>query len=204
MDLRGICYIAVGYLSGSVLFAVLTGTLFGKRELLQNSTDKNPGTVNAFQYCGFWCGIFTLAGDLAKGFLPVYLYLRTAAPAQRWALPLVMAAPVVGHILPIFHHFRGGKGIATTFGVLLGLYPYDMPLALFAAVFVLLSVVLRVDPTFYRTMLAYLLTLAAMVIVNAVKPVLMGFALITAAVCLRLHRSEEEREKLEVKLLWTH
>ena len=75
---------------------------------------------------------------------------------------------------------------------------------LFAAVFVVLSVVLRVDPTFYRTMLAYLLTLAAMVIVKAAKPVLLGFALITAAVCLRLHRSREPREDLEVKLLWTH
>lgn len=204
MDLRGICYIAIAYLSGSVLFAEAAGTLFGKRELLQNSTDKNPGTVNAFQYCGFWCGILTLAGDLAKGFLPVYLYLDAAAPTDWWALPLVMAAPVVGHIFPIFHRFHGGKGIATTFGVMLGLYPYDMPLMLFAAVFVVLSVVLRVDPTFYRTVIAYLLTLAAMVIVKAAKPVLLGFALITAAVCLRLHRSDETREDLEVKLLWTH
>lgn len=204
MDTSAMWYIAAGYLFGSVLFAVLAGALFGKRQLLQLSADKNPGTVNAFKYCGFWCGVLTLAGDLAKGFLPVYLYLRTAVPAQRWALPLVMAAPVAGHILPIFHRFRGGKGIAATFGVLLGLCPYDMPLVLFAAVFVVLSVVLRVDPTFYRTMLAYLLTLAAMVIVKAAKPVLLGFALITAAVCLRLHRSREPREDLEVKLLWTH
>ena len=204
MNMRDICYIAIAYLSGSVLFAEVAGTLFGKRELLRSSEDKNPGTVNAFKYCGFWCGVLTLAGDLAKGFLPVYLYLRDAAPTERWVLPLVMAAPVVGHILPIFHHFRGGKGIAATFGVMLGLYPYDMPLALFAAVFVLLSVVLRVDPTFYRTVIAYLLTLAAMVIVKATKPVLLGFALITAAVCLRLHRSREPREAMEVKLLWTH
>lgn len=204
MNLRVICYIAAAYLSGSVLFAEVAGTLFGKRELLQLSKDKNPGTVNAFKYCGFWCGILTLAGDLAKGFLPVYLYLQTAAPDQRWALPLVMAAPVMGHILPIFHRFHGGKGIATTFGVMLGLYPYDTPLMLFAAVFVLLSVVLRVDPTFYRTVIAYLLTLAAMVIVKAAKPILLGFALITAAVCLRLHRSDETREDLEIKLLWTH
>ena len=204
MDLRVICYIAAGYLSGSVLFAEVAGALFGKRQLLQLSEDKNPGTVNAFKYCGFWCGVLTLAGDLAKGFLPVYLYLRAASPAQRWALPLVMAAPVVGHIFPVFHHFHGGKGIAATFGVMLGLYPYREPVWLFAAVFVVLSVVLRVDPTFYRTVLAYLLTLAAMAVVKAAKPVFMGFALITAVVCLRLHMSRETREKLEVKLLWTH
>ena len=204
MDLRGILYIAVGYLSGSVLFAEVAGALFGKRQLLQLSEDKNPGTVNAFKYCGFRCGVLTLAGDLAKGFLPVYLYLRAAAPAERWALPLVMAAPVVGHIFPVFHHFRGGKGIATTFGVLLGLCPYAAPAELFAAVFVLLSVVLRVDPTFYRTAAAYLLTAAAMAAGGVQTPVCVGFAVITAVVCLRLHMSCEPRKKPEVKLLWTH
>ena len=112
MDLRGILYIAAGYLSGSVLFAVLAGELFGKRELLQNSADKNPGTVNAFQYCGFRCGIFTLAGDLAKGFLPVYLYLRSAAPAQRWALPLVMAAPVADITPPARRDHPAHSGVA--------------------------------------------------------------------------------------------
>ena len=204
MDLRGILYIAVGYLSGSVLFAELAAGLFGKKELLQRSEDKNPGTVNAFRYCGFWCGALTLAGDLAKGFLPVYLYMRSAAPAGRWALPLVMAAPVIGHIFPIFHRFHGGKGIAATFGVLLGLCPYATPLELFAAVFILLSVVLRVDPTFYRTVIAYLLTAAAMAVAKVWTPVCVGFGIIAAAVCLRLHMSQEEREKLEVKLPWTH
>ncbi len=199
-----ICFIMIAYLSGSILFAEVAGTLFGKRQLLQNSADRNPGTVNAFRYCGFRCGVLTLAGDLMKGFLPVYLYLHTASLTGRWALPLVMAAPVIGHIFSVFHRFHGGKGIAATFGVLLGFFPYDTPLVLFAAVFVLLSVVLRVNPTFYRTMIAYLLTLTAMAVVNTAKPVFLGFALITAAVCRRLHWSKEPREKLEVKLLWMH
>lgn len=203
MDLNVLFYIAAGYLSGSVLFAVLVGGVFGKRELLQNSVDKNPGTVNAFKYCGFRCGMLTLAGDLAKGFLPVYLYLRADAPAVRWALPLVMAAPVVGHIFPIFFRFQGGKGIAATFGVLLGLHPCDTPLVVFAAVFVILSVLLQVNPTFYRTVIAYLLTLAVLAIAKVAKPILLGFTLITVVVCLRLHLSKEPREELEVKPLWT-
>lgn len=204
MDLSVICYIAAAYLSGSVLFAELTAGLLRKRQLLHLSEDKNPGTVNAFKYCGFWCGVFTLAGDLGKGFLPVYLFLRAPVSARRWVLPLVMAAPVVGHIVPIFHRFRGGKGIAASFGVLLGLYPYDTPLAVFAAVFVLLSVLLRVDPTFYRSMIAYPLALAAMVVAKVKIPVCVGFGIITAVVCLKLHKSKEAREKLEVKLLWMH
>ena len=204
MAWKTVFYILICYLTGSVLFAEVAGTLLGKRELLQLSEDKNPGTVNAFQYCGFWCGVLTLAGDLAKGFLPVYLYLRAAALPKRWALSLVMAAPVLGHIFPVFHRFHGGKGIATTFGVLLGLYPYGKPVELFAAVFILLSVGLRIQPTFYRTFAAYPLTLAAMVVSGVEAPVYIGFTVITAAVCFRLHKSKEVRTKPEVKLLWTH
>ena len=161
-------------------------------------------TANAFKYCGFWCGVLTLAGDLAKGFLPVHLYLRDAAVQGGWGLPLVIAAPVVGHIFPIFNRFHGGKGIAVTFGVLLGLYPYGTPVLLFAAVFVLLSTGLKINPDFYRTIAAYLLALADMAAVGVQAPVWTGFAIIAGVVCLRLHMSKEIREKLEVKLFWKH
>lgn len=204
MTARTILYIVISYLSGSVLFAVLAGDLLGKRELLQSSEDKNPGTANAFKYGGFWCGMLTLAGDLAKGWLPVHLYLRAAGAQDQWALALIVAAPVIGHIFPVFRRFRGGKGIAVTFGVLLGLCPYETPVAVFAAVFLLLSAGLRIDPTFYRTFVAYPLTLAVMAAVGVARPVCVGFGIITAAVCLRLHMSKEVREKMEVSLLWTH
>lgn len=195
-------FVIIAYLSGSVLFADLAASLAGKKELLQNSADKNPGTVNAFKYCGFWCGMLTLTGDLAKGYLPVRLYLQSA-PQEEWVLPLILAAPVLGHIFPVFHRFCGGKGIATTFGVLLGLCPDALPLTVFAVVFVLLSTVLRVDPTFYRTGIAYLLTVVLLALTRAALMVQGGFLLITAAVCLRLHMSPEEREKPEVKPPWT-
>lgn len=204
MPRRVIRYIIFAYLSGSVLFASVFAALFGKKERLQCSEDKNPGTANAFKYCGFWCGVLTLAGDLAKGFLPVHLYLRDAAVQGGWGLPLVIAAPVVGHIFPIFNRFHGGKGIAVTFGVLLGLYPYGTPVLLFAAVFVLLSTGLKINPDFYRTIAAYLLALADMAAVGVQAPVWTGFAIIAGVVCLRLHMSKEIREKLEVKLLWKH
>lgn len=201
--MRTILFVFFAYLSGSVLYADLFGSLAGKKQLLQDSADKNPGAANAFRYYGLWYGLLTLAGDLAKGFLPVRLYIRSTAP-EAWAIPLIMAAPVLGHILPLFHRFHGGKGIAATFGVLLGLCPYAAPVVLFASVFVLLSTVLRVDPTFYRTMLAYVLTAAAMLAVRIAPEVQIGFFVICCAVLLRLHRSDEEREKPEVKLLWMH
>ena len=80
------CFFAVfGYLCGSVLFARLFSAAMGK-DILCSSKDGNPGTSNAFQYGGFFCGLLTLLGDLCKGFLPVWLFLRTEEPRPccRW------------------------------------------------------------------------------------------------------------------------
>lgn len=116
-------FIAFGYFSGSVLFAKVTSKVFHKPAILQDSKDGNPGTANAFQYGGFWCGTITLFGDLLKGAIPVYLYQKSGGnfidmPALA---ALVLIAPVLGHAFPAFYRFRGGKGIAVTFGCLLGL-----------------------------------------------------------------------------------
>lgn len=66
-------FIVIGYLSGSILFARVCAKLMNKPAIFQESRDGNPGTVNAFKYGGFICGIITLIGDFAKGFLPVFV-----------------------------------------------------------------------------------------------------------------------------------
>lgn len=200
--LKTVIFIIFAYLSGSVLYANIFADLFGKRELYQNSPDQNPGAANAFQYGGFLCGTLTLLCDLLKGFLPVHLYLRFVPAPYNQGLFLVLAAPVIGHIFPLFSDFRGGKGIAVTFGCLLGLFPYLQPVYWFAAVFVFLSAGIRITPHFYRTIAAYLITAAALMISGAEGTVCAGFLIITGMVCLKMHLSKEEREKFEVKLLW--
>lgn len=199
-----ILFTLLGYFSGSILYANVFGTLFGIRLLYQNSPDQNPGTANAYQYGGFWCGTLTLLGDILKGFLPVFLYLRFVPDADEWGILPVLVAPVIGHIFPVFTGFRGGKGIATTFGCLSGLFPYCLPVILFAAVFLFLSVGLRITPHYYRTIFAYLFTSLAMVLAKVVPMIRIGFLVITAAVCLRMHLSKEEKERFQVKLLWIH
>lgn len=94
-----------------------------------DSCDKNPGTFNAYQYGGFLCGTLTLCGDLLKGFLPVFLYHGGSVSAADAGLAFVMAAPVYGHVLPVFHKLQGGKGIAVSFGCLLGLLPEARPVS---------------------------------------------------------------------------
>ena len=120
MLFREIFFICFGYLLGSILFARLFGLLFAHKDITQNTADGNPGTANAFLQGGFLCGVCTLLGDLFKGYLPVAWYLSTQnqPTVPPLAFALLIAAPVLGHIFPLFHHLHGGKGIATSFGCL--------------------------------------------------------------------------------------
>ena len=199
---RALFFGFLGYLSGSILFARLWAGLLGK-EILKGSKDENPGTSNAFRYGGFLCGLGTLLGDLLKGFLPVWLYLNgpESGSAPTLALALVAASPVVGHAFPVFYGFRGGKGIAVTFGVLLGLLPKWQPFAFFAGAFLFFSLVVKVTPHFQRTIVSYLAALALLVLTSQPEETVLGFFLICCVVVLRLHMSKEPREAMQVKLL---
>ena len=147
--IRDILYIALGYICGGILFAKIFGILLKNKDITQGTQDGNPGASNAFRNGGFLCGALTLCGDMLKGFLPVFLYMREVPSS---ALAIVIAAPVLGHVFPVFHKFRGGKGIATTFGSLLGLLPNYIPVGLLALFFIFFSVILRISPHFYRTL----------------------------------------------------
>lgn len=200
---RDLFYIAAGYLSGSILFAYLFGMLLKHKDVAKESRDKNPGTANAFCYGGFLCGLLTLAGDLMKGFLPVHLYIK-GAPLVSYGISLafVLAAPVLGHVFPVFFRFRGGKGIAVSFGCLLGLFPEIGPVCVLAFTFVFYSVILRITPHYHRTCLTYLS--AAVIIRFFVKYqyVRLGFLIIALLIQLRMLLSTEEKEKCRARLLW--
>lgn len=194
-----------GYLCGSIIFANVFRKLFRKNDMLERSKDHNPGTANAYQYGGFWCGTCTLCGDLLKGFVPIYL-LTLSIPIFEMGpeYALALAAPVIGHAFPIFYRLRGGKGIAVTFGCLLGLFPYALPFLLFAVFFIFFSVVLRISPHFYRTIFAYIATFLALIVLKAEIAVCIGFFVIVLTVCFRLHLSKEERKKIKVGFAWMH
>ena len=197
-------FILAGYLSGSVLFADLVGKLLRKEPFLQESEDGNPGASNAFRYGGFFCGALTLLGDILKGFLPVFLYLRWGGDMKLYPVwgALVLAAPVIGHVFPVFFGFHGGKGIAVTFGCLLGLLPAWRPFADFALAFIALSTIVQIKPHFYRTAAAYPAALLLMTAASDSRGLTLGFLIITAVVLFRLHRSTEPRAPMEVSLLW--
>lgn len=194
-------FAVLGYLSGSVLYARVFARLFGNRDILSQSRDQNPGTANAFMYGGFMCGLCTLVFDLLKGFLPVYLFVKSGgmdcgAPAAA----MVIAAPVLGHAFPLFHGFRGGKGIAVSFGCLAGLYPELDVLLTLAFFFIVFSTAVKITPNLHRTAFAYIFALVSVIARVGSSPAVLGFAVITAIVLLKLFTSGEKRDRLEVKL----
>lgn len=114
----------LAYLIGSVPFAVVTSKLFGLADPRSYGSG-NPGATNVLRTGNKAAAALTLAGDSAKGLLAV---LAAKALATRFGfgdgtLALVALAAFVGHLFPVFHRFRGGKGVATAAGVLLALNP---------------------------------------------------------------------------------
>ncbi len=207
---RALLCMGCGYLAGSMLSFHIVARLLGKRGMLAQSRDDNPGTANAFLYGGFWCGLLTLIGDLLKGALPVLCYRMLGGDFEESPLlsALVLVSPVLGHAFPVFFGFRGGKAIAVTFGCLLGLTPYLTPGIILAAVFILLSLGIRISPHFYRTLATYFLSCILIALwyvrLDGELGVLLGFLFMTATVSLKMHMSREKRERLKVRFLWMH
>ncbi len=204
MTQRTMLFVLAGYLSGNVLYARVFAKVFKKEDFIEISPDHNPGAANAFRYGGFWCGLLTLTCDLLKGFLPVFLYMACMGQASGDMLSraLVIAAPVIGHAFPVCCHFQGGKGIAVSFGCLLGVFPIWKPAALLAVFFIFFSVVLRITPHYQRTLITYLCTMVCMFFVVDQAAIGVGFLLISSVVILKLLSSQEEKEQMGVQLRW--
>lgn len=173
-------YIICGYVLGSILFAPLFVRMIRGVDLYAVSTDGNPGTANAYMQGGFACGTLSLVCDMGKGFLPVFLYLQQS-PQHRYLLVPVMLAPVLGHAYSLFHHFRGGKCIAVSFGVLLGLFP-DLCPALILAFFYILFSILRIRPHSRRTFVTFIAASLAAAVVIPRKSVVVALCLMSFVV----------------------
>jgi glycerol-3-phosphate acyltransferase PlsY len=87
----------------------------------------NIGATNVARAAGRTAGVLTLIGDVSKGLLPVLLASRLGIAEEGRAL--VGLAAFGGHLYPCFLGFRGGKGVAVSLGILLGLAPFGMAIA---------------------------------------------------------------------------
>ncbi len=185
-----ILYILSGYVLGSILFAPLIVRMIRGIDLYVVSADGNPGTANAYMQGGFWCGTLSLICDMGKGFLPVFLYLQQSSEQQYLLVP-VMLAPVLGHAYSLFHHFRGGKCIAVSFGVLLGLFP-DLRAALLLAFFYILFSVFRIRPHSRRTFVTFVAASIAAALMIPQKSVVAALCLMSLIVLHKHAMCERE------------
>lgn len=139
------------------MFCKTVPGLLKHKDICELSDDRNPGAFNVFSHCGVGMGIVCLLLDILKGFIPVFLtsmFMQTDGVLFTFA----MIAPVLGHAVGMFNRFHGGKCIAVSFGVMLGILPVTwIGLALLAALYILLSTLIRIGPTRLRSIVVYTL-----------------------------------------------
>ncbi len=124
----GIIYLVAAFLSGSMPWSWILGKIRGID--IRNEGSGNTGATNLFRVCGRGAGITGLLLDALKGVLPVlaakYGIPGVLSPVGDWLLALTAIFAVIGHVFSPWMGFRGGKGVATTLGVLLILSPLTL------------------------------------------------------------------------------
>jgi glycerol-3-phosphate acyltransferase PlsY len=106
--------VLLAYCLGSVSFAILVSKLMRLPDP-RSYGSKNPGATNVLRTGKPLAAVLTLIGDAGKGWLAVFLAAQFAGD-----VPAAGIAVFLGHLFPLFHRFRGGKGVATAAGVLFG------------------------------------------------------------------------------------
>ena len=110
-------FLPLGYLLGSVPFAVITSKAFGLADP-RTFGSGNPGATNVLRSGNKPAALLTLLGDAAKGWFAMWLANKLGADAL--GVAVAGLAAFMGHVFPIFLKFKGGKGVATAIGVLAG------------------------------------------------------------------------------------
>ena len=116
--------IGFSYLLGSISFAVVVSKCMALPDPYTYGS-KNPGATNVLRTGNKKAALFTLLGDALKGWVAVVIarIVLGAEPSGSlgWVLCAVIIAVFLGHLFPLFHGFRGGKGVATACGILFGI-----------------------------------------------------------------------------------
>ena len=110
-----------GYFLGSIPFGIVASKCFGAVDP-RMAGSRNIGFTNVLRVSGKKAGFLTLVGDLGKGWLVGWLAMQL--PDHAWWPWLIALSPIIGHLYSVFLGFRGGKGVATALGAILGVAPW--------------------------------------------------------------------------------
>lgn len=125
---------AASYLLGSIPTGIIAGKLAKGIDLREHGSG-NTGATNSFRVLGWKLGALVALVDIAKGYAAVALVSRlslfpSSAPPAQAAFIVATLAAVLGHIMPLFAGFRGGKGFGTAAGAVAAAYPIVVPFCL--------------------------------------------------------------------------
>lgn len=115
-DIEALIWIVAGYLIGSIAFGIIVSKLYRLPDP-RTVGSGNIGATNVARSGKKSAAILTLLGDAFKGWLPVWLALQAGMLMD--VVALVGLAVFLGHLFPIYHRFKGGKGVATALGVMI-------------------------------------------------------------------------------------
>jgi glycerol-3-phosphate acyltransferase PlsY len=179
----------LGYLIGSIPVGLLVSRLFKGVDVRDYGSGKT-GFTNSLRTIGFWPATLVLLGDVAKGAIPAIIGKVV------FDFPLSTAvgglAAVVGHIFPIFAGFRGGRGVVTSFGVLIVMVPLiGMILAPIGAAIVFLTRYMSLT-SIIGTMLGLIL-LIGLVAVGYADRAYLVYGILVALIILYMHRGNITR-----------
>jgi glycerol-3-phosphate acyltransferase PlsY len=110
----------IAYLIGSVSFGILASKIFNIADP-RTMGSKNPGATNVMRQGNKVAAIFTLLGDMLKA--TILLLIAKFYGVSDSLIVLISIALMLGHVYPIYYQFKGGKGVATALGILLGISP---------------------------------------------------------------------------------
>ena len=139
MEFSPYLLLPLAYLVGATPTSFWVGRVFYGVDLRRHGSG-NLGATNAFRLLGVKAAVSVIIIDVGKGFLPVALFPALAGPTvgSQWILAYGGAA-IVGHVFSLWVGFRGGKGVATSAGVFLGLAPWALLGAFLAWLMAVLS-----------------------------------------------------------------
>lgn len=178
------------YLLGSIPSAVWLGKYLHGIDVREHGS-KNAGATNCFRVLGKRTGTLVLAMDISKGVLS--MLLSSYLLKENSSLVFLMLAAgicVLGHVFPVFAGFRGGKGVATSLGVFLGLNPLTAVtcILVFLVVFLLTRYVSLASIT-----AAFLLPFISYFVLHQEEPERLWFNILLSCIVILAHRKNIKR-----------
>jgi acyl phosphate:glycerol-3-phosphate acyltransferase len=185
---QAVLWLLASYFVGAIPTSYLLSRLFAGIDLRKHGSG-NLGATNLYRVLGWKYAIPAAAIDIAKGAIPVLVFAPQVSNSQLFALGCGVAA-ILGHVFSVFVGFKGGKGVATAAGVMLGLAPLALTVAA-----VVWAVLVRV--TGYVSVAsiaaAAVLPVAVYWLEDSTSPALLWIATAIAAGVILLHRRNIQR-----------